>query len=517
MKKTSLFLLAICCSSMSLLSQENNTVPKKQTQTGFGAIDYFSIKMPIDENGNPEINMGMTGVHYNLWLNKSIYTGLGFYGTVNGKRGGLFTLGLNFGYKYHFTKKLFTDIGFHLGAGGGAGAPDGGGAFLLPHINIGYQFKNLSTSVGISHINFFDKGNINSKQIRLGIQIPLSFDYLSFKEREKVYSIDQLNQSEWNKKSIKNSFLLHLNNYAIQGKSKNTRGDIYPSNTVIRVAGFEIASYLKNNWLIFFKADGAFHGIDAGYMDIFIGCGYNISFNKNRTNILTKFSLGAGGGGGVDTKGGFLIQPDISLEQKLFNNTYLYLNKGYILTPDSHYISSTYGIGIKQYIHNQGIKDKQNRSFSNSKIKGIELIVGGEIYTTAQRLIYPTQQLHQFAFQGNIFITKNLFLAGYTSFASFGNAGAYAEGLVGVGYQTKSIINNKVQFFSQIIAGAAGGGHISTGQGLIIKPSIGINYKLNDKLKLRALLGKVKASGGTLNSTSLNIGLNYNLSFLTAN
>jgi len=87
--------------------------------------------MQNDEDGNPEINMGLTGIHYNLLLNKFMYVGLGFYGSVNGQRGGLFTLGVNLGVKKNLTEKLFIDTGFHFGGGGGASAPDGGGVFLF--------------------------------------------------------------------------------------------------------------------------------------------------------------------------------------------------------------------------------------------------------------------------------------------------------------------------------------------------------------------------------------------------
>ena len=516
MKNIFTFLL-VCVFSITIFSQENEIFPVKFTQNGFASLDYISVKMPNDEFNNPEINMGLTGIHYNLFLNQTIYAGLGFYGSVNGKRGGLFTLGINLGIKKNLSEKLFFDGGFHLGAGGGAGAPDGGGAMFLPHVNLGYQFKKISTTIGYSYINFFDKGNITSNQFRVGIQIPLSYDYTNFKEKEKSYSVEQLKKTKWNQKANKYSFLLQLNNYLITGDSRDTKGNIYPNNTTIRVAGFEIASYLKNNWLIFFKADGAFHGIDAGYMDLFIGAGYSFAFNKEKTKILTKLAIGAGGGGGLETQGGFLIQPDISIEQKLFNTTYVSFNKGYILTPNSFYTSSTYGIGLKYYLYNQGLKKGTGKYLANTKIKGLELHVGNELYFNAQRRIYPKQDLHQLSLQINLFLNKNIFLAGFTSFASFGNAGAYAEGIVGVGYQTKPILNKKVNLFTQFLAGAAGGGHISTGQGLILKPSLGLNYKLNNKLNLRASIGKVKAHKGSLNSTSINFGLNYRIGFLTAN
>ena len=103
--KKALFILAVFSCYISIHSQEQNTIPVKNTQLGFANIDYLSIKMPNDKFGNPEINMGITGIHYNLWLNKSIYTGLGFYGSVDGKRGGLFTLGINAGIKTLLTEK----------------------------------------------------------------------------------------------------------------------------------------------------------------------------------------------------------------------------------------------------------------------------------------------------------------------------------------------------------------------------------------------------------------------------
>ena len=499
-----------------IVAQENHT-PKKFTQNSFGSLDYISAKMPNDEFNNPEENMGLAGVHYNLWLNNSIYTGVGFYGSVHGKRGGLFTLGVNAGFKTNIINNLFLDTGFHFGGGGGAGAPDCGGAFILPHLNLGLEFEKFSTTLGYSSINFFDKGNITSNQIRLGLQIPISYDYTKFSNKEKSFSTKELKGSEWDTPSSKSALLLHLNNYVPKGNSQDTNGNIYPSGTTIRLAGLEYTKYLKNNWFLFFKADGAFHGIDAGYMDIFLGGGYQFNFNQNRTRILTKFAIGAGGGGGVETQGGFLIHPDLALEQKIFNSTYLSFNKGYIMTPNAFYKASTFGIGLKYNINSQGLQKTQGTYFSNHKIKGIEIIIKNDVYFNAQRRVNPDENLHQIALQVNLFATNNIYLAGQTSFASFGNAGAYAEGIVGVGYQSNPIVKNKIQLFTQVLAGAAGGGHISTGQGLIVRPSVGFNLKLNEKLSFRSSFGKVKARKGALNSTSFTFGLNYRVGFLTSN
>ncbi|MCF2873857.1 MULTISPECIES: hypothetical protein [unclassified Tenacibaculum] len=477
-------------------------IPTKETQKGFGQLDFLSIKMP----GNEE-NMDFTGLHYNLKLNDWSYAGLGFYGAVGGIRGGFFTLGINAGIQQKITKNLFLDTGFHFGGGGGAAAPDGGGAFILPHFNLGYDFKYFSATAGYSYINFFDKGDINSSQLNVAVQIPLSFDFASFKEREQSFSIENLTNTSWDQKRNRASLLVHLNNLSV------TKGNL--KGKTIRLAGFEFNSYLNDNIFFFVKADGAYHGIKAGYMDILLGGGYHLSMNKNRTNILAKFGVGAGGGGGVDTKGGFLIYPDISIEQKLFDNIYGSINKGYLMSPDGHFTSSTLGFGLKYYIDKDGIKSEEN-SFSTAKLKGLETIVKHDLYFNAARDTGINQDMHQISLQINFFFNKYIYGAGQTSFANFGDAGAYAEGIVGLGVQSNSFFNNTTSVFLQALAGAAGGGGISTGQGLIIKPSAGVNYKLTDKLNLRAGLGYVKARGGSLSSSYLNFGISYNFSYLSA-
>ena len=65
MKKL-LFLFAFLITSQVSFSQSEN-IPKKITQKGFGKIDFLSIDMPTTTIPN-ELNMGFTGIHYNLLL-----------------------------------------------------------------------------------------------------------------------------------------------------------------------------------------------------------------------------------------------------------------------------------------------------------------------------------------------------------------------------------------------------------------------------------------------------------------
>lgn len=486
----------------------------KQTQRAFGKLDFLSIDMPITDIPN-EKNMGFTGIHYNLMLNDWSYAGLGLYGAVSGNRGGFFTLGVNAGIKKYFSDAFYVDTGFHFGGGGGASAPDGGGAFILPHLNLGYDFKDFSVNTGWSYVNFFDDGLIKGHQFNVAIEIPLHFSYANYNAAEEYADVEVLNTKGWKSFAKKTSLMFHQNNLMIKGRTQRTGGLKYNGET-IRLAGFEFANYFTNNWFGFLKVDGAFDGIKAGYMDVFLGGGYLYSFNKNRTNLLAKFGVGAGGGGGIDTKGGFLIYPDISIEQKLFDDIFLALNTGFVMSPNSDVFTQTYGFGLKYYIERDGTKS-DDKNFSSGKFKGLEIITKQDIYFNADRDTNIKQDMHQISLQVNLDLNKNIYVAGQTSFANFGDAGAYAEGIVGLGARTNPFFNGKGKLFIQALAGAAGGGGISTGEGLIVKPSAGFSYNLNDKLAFRTSGGHVKAKGGSLSSTFLNFGISYNISFLKMN
>ena len=249
-------------------------------------------------------------------------------------------------------------------------------------------------------------------------------------------------------------------------------------------------------------------------MDLFLGAGYHFSFNKNRTNILTKFGMGAGGGGGVSSQGGFLIYPDLSIEQHITNNTYLSINKGFLMSPNSFFKTSTLGIGLKYYSNINGISEKSKDK--KGIFKGVEVIVKQDAYLNAKRISNPTEDLHQISLQLNYHLNKNIYLAGQTSFANFGNAGAYAEGVVGFGVQSNYFFNTKINMFLQSLAGGAGGGNISTGEGLIIKPSMGLNYQVNSSISIRVATGYVKTLVGELSSPFFNLGISYRLAFLTS-
>ena len=501
--KKYLFIFIVMLAYIS--NAQEGHIPRKKVNQIFLNADFLSVDMSKPDSGRVESNMGIIGVHVNKMFNRS-YVGLGMYGAITGERGGFFTLGLNAGHKFPIYKHVLLDTGIHFGGGGGASTPDGGGAFILPHANLELKLKHISVTVGYSNINFFDRGEIKSHQLNTSIQIPLKMNYASIDAAQNQYRLNDLQTSDWNRTPLRISAMMHLNNLSLQ------KGEL-KGNTV-RLAGFEFNTYTNKNKFFFLKLDGAYHGIRAGYMDIIAGAGYHISFNNNKTNILGKFGIGAGGGGGVDTQGGFLIYPDISLEQQISGNVYASVNTGVLMSPNSHFKSHNWGVGLKYYLNTNGIAGVH--SDSTPIFKGIEMIVKQDLYLDAARIKQPADDLYSISLQLNYLLNKNVYLAGQTAFANFRNGGAYAEGIVGIGFQTKYFAQEKYNFFIQSLAGAAGGGGINTKQGAIIKPGIGLNYKLNSDLAIRGALGYIKSIDGGVSSPTINIGINYRFAFLKA-
>lgn len=500
-----LFLLAFAC-----FAQEDTVrlIPKQQ-QRGFLQVDFLPIKMPSGEE-----NLSLNGIHYNLNLNKNFYAGLGYYGSLFGKRGGFFILGVRASVQQKITKHIFLDAGAFFGGGGGADAPDGGGAALLAHANMGYQFPKFSVSAGYNYTNFFDGGLIKGSQLNYIVRIPFKLNYAPFSEAGRTINYKDYENTDWNTESRKIDFSLNFNQLKPLKKSRQITGGVSLVGKTIQMVGFELSSYLGKNNFLFARADGAYKGIKGGYLDVLLGYGHQFTLFNDRTSFALKFGLGPGGGGDVDTQGGLLIYPDISVTQKIWKNFNITLNKGYLMTPNQHFLGSTFGFGLQYNLYQNGFKYGKDQQFRSAIFSGLEIIAAQEIYFNAEREDFPTENMQQILTQINFFLKKQFYVATHVSFANFGNAGAYGEGAFGLGITTSDKEHTKFKAFAQVLAGGSGGGNISVGQGLILKPSIGLQYHLLPALDLRTSLGHVKALDGSLNSSSLNFGLSYKIALL---
>ncbi|MCB1329152.1 MAG: hypothetical protein KDK28_06765, partial [Maritimibacter sp.] len=94
----------------------------------------------------------------------------------------------------------------------------------------------------------------------------------------------------------------------------------------------------------------------------------------------------------------------------------------------------------------------------------------------------------------------------------------YVEGFVGLGYETDTFFNDRLQGYAQIMYGlndlAITPAH---DPGALVYPSVGFNYNLSDKFSLYAQAGKIGSiaqwtdpgSGKQFDGTTIGLGVSY--------
>ena len=97
------------------------------------------------------------------------------------------------------------------------------------------------------------------------------------------------------------------------------------------------------------------------------------------------------------------------------------------------------------------------------------------------------------------------YLTGQGLSAYEGGAGGYSEGHWGGGVFGPSWKN--WQLYGELLIGAGGGGGVDSGNALLYKPSVGLEYNLSDDFSLQTGIGKVISNNGNLDANILDASL----------
>ena len=97
------------------------------------------------------------------------------------------------------------------------------------------------------------------------------------------------------------------------------------------------------------------------------------------------------------------------------------------------------------------------------------------------------------------------YLTGQGLSAYAGGAGGYSEGHWGAGVFGPSWKNWRL--YSEMLIGAGGGGGIDSGSALLYKPSIGLEYNLNEDFTFQTGIGKVISKNGNLDANTFDASL----------
>lgn len=417
--------------------------------------------------------LGVVTLHGIMHFYPYFYSGLVGYEAVSGNRGGYFGLAVDAGLTHPIYHAWWADAGLRVGGAGGQNSPVGGGLFLEPYAGVQYHFNPFRIGLEYSYITF-PSGDITSHQIGVELFFPTTFACEKNEGKNYVAVLGRTSMPASNTRDT-------------AGKSDTAR---------FESLGIEAAHFLERKFFIFGNFVGAIHGRLNGYAQSILGLGYAFPLTvSHQLNFIVRAGAGSAGGGAVNTGGGLIVEPAVGFEYRVTKPFAIELNGGYVDALHGSFHATEINFLLKYYVNARVISELENhwriRVFNQTYLKP----------RAADGNINPTMQLLSVGL--DYFMRHYFYITGQTAFAYVGKqTGGYFSGMLGVGVQ-------KGWFFSEILAGTAGGAGLDIHSGALFEPVIGVNYFLNKTLGLQISAGQLIAFQGRFNSTVINAGLNY--------
>ncbi len=461
-----------------------------------------------------EPDLGFVGLGYDvlaLSLGKIRgYVGLHSYAAVAGERPGLITLGMSIGGITPLYEKwdLFADAGFFVGGGGGGAAADGGGLIIRPHLELEKRIGDFGLRVGFSRIDF-PTGDLGGNQFNFGLTI----NERVFFKSHKVLNIE-LEKPSLLFKNMRIAFATTIYNNLKEGSVEESR-----SINRIGLVGAQVERGISKYFNGLFKINGALVGGADGYMSILFGAGGNLPLLHNNLKLQANALIGPTGGGGVLSGGGATAQIEGALALHIFKGYDVKLAVGKTFAPwgdfDANHIEFSVGKTLTYFT----AKDLSNSYFKVDK-KGLwenhmSFSVFNRTYISPKALDKTGNQyldaFQNLGFEFQKYITDRFALNATTIWAYEGDYGAYAEGLVGLAYYQPILRNFYVPVKGLI--GAAGGGGLNVGSGLITQFNSGLqwNAPFGDVF---VNLGKYIPLEGNFDPVSVDLGFRFHINQL---
>lgn len=473
-------------------------------------FSWETVAMQIEED------LGFVGVGYDLFhlVNKSstVYVGINSYSAMSGIRPGLITLGMSAGWSPQiFSNGFYLDMGAFVGGGGGGGADDGGGLIVRPHFILEKRFGNLGLRLGVSRIDF-PTGTITGNQVNVGVSLS-GKNY--FKVKESAYPFVGLENLDTSKLRVA---IMGTQYFDLKVGSVPSK----PQVAHVNLVGVQIERSFSDYAYGILKLSGAFSGGTDGYMSIFLGAGGKFPIIRNSLNLEGRFLFGPTGGGGVESGGGATAQAEVGLSVLLGKGYDLKLMTGKTFSPWGPFKTNHVEIGVGKSFDRlfPSKLDKRGTEFNvdmkNYVVNHMAFSVYNRTYFTPAKNnksgepYLPSFNLLGFEIQK--FISERFSINGGTFWAYEGDYGAYAEGLLGATYHQPIYEHWKVT--AKGMFGAAGGGDIDLGAGLLFEYTLGIERVLNERWELFANIGKVQPLEGNFTPVSLDFGLKFHINQL---
>ncbi len=482
---------AFCIAAASSHAQELSQAAISST--------YEQISLPGNES------MGQWAVGLSKQVHKNLSLGVASYAAVRGERGGFITLGLTGEGRWPLGAGWTAETGAFVGAGGGRNsfALSGGGLMLRAHTGVGLDLTTVGLagrlSAGVSHVNF-PNGSISSTQPYLSYELPFNVLMRSGWDSasELAYS------SELAARLSPRTHELAM----VQRKFKvkpGVRNDPDEQQANFGLLGVEWRTQLGPYTYARLETEGAMGGGATGYMQILGGVGLRVPINS-RVTALASVSLGGGGGGNVDTGGGMLVDTGLALQINMSPRWFAEASVQHLRAPSGSFKANSTALKIG-YRFGPGAVQGSPTAFVAHALR---IRAANQSYIQASpdwRTHHADQSVQNLGAQMDVFLSPRWYLTGQGLAAWKGDAGAYMTGQVGMG--TVLPLGEKISAEFEALVGAAGGGGLQMGSGLVAQGNAGLVWQASDALSLHASAGYLRALNGPLRAKVLGLALGY--------
>ncbi len=478
-----------------------NRLKKNLDKTQIEPLTWRSriLRFSYEEIDMPDAGefMGLYGIGAYDRPTSWLYGGITAYGAATGRRGGFFTGGYTLGVERQLTDNLLLDAGGYVGAGGGGAAAQGGGLMIRPHIGLKYDFDWLTLGLNYTYVDF-PNGNISSSATALSLDIPFSSPTHNW-EDNRLTAVDKFG-AEWSNVSRHRSHLAaRVRAYSPARGSKTTSGESLDGS--LGLVGVDYSYFLNENWFATFETAGAVSGGVGGYAELLAGVGYRLPLTKNdRLAILPAITIGGAGGGKVETGGGFVARANLGMEYLLSPFLSVIMDSGYITAPDGKFDAPYFGFNLA-YVMETFAQDQKGAPLAETDLIQTtkwRFRPAHQWYFDAQRKRGSSRDMQLLGGKIDWIGGDWWYLTGQGLSAYAGGAGGYSEGHWGIGFF--SPIWKNFQLYGEMLIGAGGGGGVDSGSALLYKPSLGLEYNLNEDYSLQAGIGKVISNNGNLDA-----------------
>ncbi len=427
-------------------------------------------------------------------IRPGLHFGQTLYSAAAGDAGGLFVGGFELAKRWRIDNKTELELGGFIGGGGGAALVGGDGLMTRAHISLRrHLFGNVSGSLGVSYVNV-SGAPISTPALSFGLSRDTNAAYMGGHVNSGVSDGRVLRAVKPLVKQFHPS-----SNLTRSGRALGTM-------SLVGIEATFAASPMARNET-FIQSTGAMAGDGEGYADIQFG--YRWKTSSTGLRAFAEVAAGFGGGGDVDTGGGFIATVGAGVAVPLLRGLDLEFGAQATTALDGDLTA------IVPYVRTSLSFGQKNRPYDNPQHWQLSMGVTSQSPNTGYRKPGVTATASPLLIESSVdlFVGKHLYLTGNAQTVAGGHAGGYAIGLMGMGYEFP--LNDRWTVSVEGMLGAAGGGGIQTNGGLVAAAKLELDYAVNDKLAISAGIGKMQTLRGTGGAKPMTFHLGLKTRFTT--